>query len=84
MLKTKIYITFKKGILEPQGKAIQHSLLSLGYREIREVRVGKIIEIKMNGTNKEEAENKLKEMCEKLIANTVIEDYSFEIDPDVQ
>ncbi|HJN03250.1 MAG: phosphoribosylformylglycinamidine synthase subunit PurS [Nitrospinota bacterium] len=83
-MNAKIYITLKKGILEPQGKAIQHSLFDLGYKEIQEVRVGKIIEIKMKGTNKEEAGNKLKEMCKKLLANTVIEDYRFEIDPDVE
>ncbi len=82
-MNAKIYITFKKGILEPQGKAIQHSLLSLGHNQIQEVRVGKIIEIKMKGTNKKEAENKLKEMCESLLANTVIEDYRFEINNDI-
>ncbi len=81
-MNAKIYITLKKGILDPQGKAIQHSLLSLGHNEVQEARVGKIIEIKLNGLNKEDAENKLKEMCEKLLANTVIEDYRYEIDSD--
>ena len=81
-MNAKIYITFKKGILDPQGKTIQQSLLSLGYNEIQDVRVGKIIEIKMNGLSKEEAGIKLKEICEKLLANTVIEDYRFEIDSD--
>lgn len=81
-MNVKIYITFKKGILDPQGKAIQHSLFDLGHKEIQDVRVGKIIEIRMNGTSKEEAEKKLKEMCEKLLANTVIEDYRFEIEQD--
>lgn len=81
-MNAKIYVTFKKGILDPQGKAIQNSLFDLGHKEIQDVRVGKIIEIKMNGKNKEEAEKKLKEMCEKLLANTVIEDYRFEIEND--
>mgnify|MGYP001280289170 CR=1 FL=1 len=81
-MNAKIYITLKKGILDPQGKATRHSLLSLGYDEIQEVRVGKIIEIKMNGLSKEDAKNRLKEMCEKLLANTVIEDYRFEIEND--
>lgn len=79
ILKAKIYVTFKKGILDPQGKAIEHSLLSLGYNEVEEVRVGKIIDVKMNGLTNEAAETKVKEMCEKLLANTVIEDYRFEI-----
>lgn len=81
-LNAKIYITLKKGILDPQGKTIQQSLLSLGHSEVKEIRVGKIIEIKMNELSKKKAETKLKEMCEKLLANTVIEDYRFEIKPD--
>lgn len=84
MLKAKIYITFKNGILDPQGKAIQNSLFTLGHTEIQEVRFGKMIEIKMKRVSKKEAEIKLKDMCEKLLANTVIEDYRFEFEPDVK
>lgn len=79
LLNARIYITLKNGVLDPQGKAIQNSLFALGHNNVRDVRVGKVIEIKMNGTSKTEAESKLKEMCEKLLANTVIEDYRFEL-----
>lgn len=82
-MRAKIYISLKKGILDPQGKAIQNSLYSLGHNEIQDVRFGKMIEITMKESSKEEAEIKLKEMCEKLLANTVIETYRFEIGPDV-
>lgn len=82
LLKVKIYITLKNGVLDPQGKAIQNSLFALGHNNVQEVRVGKMIEIKINGLSKEKAEIKLKEMCEKLLANTIIEDYRFEIDSD--
>ena len=70
----------KKGVLDPQGKAVQHSLASLGYNSVEDVRLGKYVEVKLNETDKEKAKVMLKEMCEKLIANTVIEDFSFDIE----
>ena len=79
-MRAKVYIALKKGILDPQGKAVKNSLIALGHNEIQEVRVGKMIEIKLNGLNKKKAESKLKEICEKLLANTIIEDYRFEIE----
>ena len=81
-MKAKVYITLKNGILDPQGKAIQNSLNTLGHNEVQDVRVGKIIEITMDNLSKGEGEIKLKAMCEKLLANTVIEDYKFEIEND--
>jgi phosphoribosylformylglycinamidine synthase len=80
MLNAKIYVTLKKGVLDPQGKAVQHSLASLGYNSVEDVRLGKYVEVKLNETDKEKAKVMLTEMCEKLIANTVIEDFSFEIE----
>ena len=80
MLNAKVYVTLKKGVLDPQGKAVQHSLASIGYGEVEDVRLGKFIEVKLNGTDKEGAKAQLKEMCEKLLANTVIEDYRFDIE----
>lgn len=79
MIMAKVYVTLKKGVLDPQGKAIQHSLESLGYREVNDVRLGKYMEIKLNDMPIKDAEKRVKEMCERLLANTVIEDYRFEI-----
>ena len=76
----KIYITLKKDVLDPQGSVIANSLRSLGFNNIEDVRQGKFIEVKLNTENKETANKQLNEMCEKLLANSVIEDYKVEID----
>ena len=76
----KIYITLKKDVLDPQGSVIANSLKSLGFNNIEDVRQGKFIEVKLNTENKEKANKQLNEMCEKLLANLVIEDYKVEID----
>ena len=76
----KIYITLKKDVLDPQGSVIANSLKSLGFNNIEDVRQGKYIEIKLNSENEESANQQLNEMCEKLLANLVIEDYKVEID----
>ena len=76
----KIHITLKKDVLDPQGKVIANSLSNLGFEGIQSVRQGKYIEIMLDGNDKNSATTKLNEMCEKLLANLVIEDYSVEID----
>ena len=76
----KIHITLKKDVLDPQGKVIANSLTNLGFEGIQSVRQGKYIEIMLDGNDKNSATTKLNEMCEKLLANLVIEDYSVEID----
>ena len=76
----KIHITLKKDVLDPQGKVIANSLSDLGFEGIQNVRQGKYIEIILDGDNKDAAASKLNQMCEKLLANLVIEDYSLEID----
>ena len=76
----KIYITLKKDVLDPQGSVIANSLKSLGFNNIEDVRQGKYIEIKLDCENKESANKQINEMCEKLLANLVIEDYKVEID----
>ena len=76
----KIYITLKKDVLDPQGSVIANSLRSLGFNHIEDVRQGKFIEIKLDSENEESANKQLNEMCEKLLANLVIEDYKVEID----
>lgn len=78
-MKAKIYITLKNGVLDPQGKAIENSLKHLGFSGVSEVRQGKLIEIALEETDKESAALAVKSMCEKLLANTVIENYSFEL-----
>jgi phosphoribosylformylglycinamidine synthase subunit PurS len=76
----KIHITFKNGVLDPQGKAVHHALKDLGYNEVSEIQMGKYIELKLDGVSQENAENRVTEMCEKLFANTVIESYRFTLE----
>jgi len=78
-MKAKVFVRLKKDVLDPQGKAIQGALESLGYKDIQSVRQGKIIEIELGNSSREEVQEQVKEMCEKLLANTVIEDYEIEI-----
>lgn len=75
-MKARIYITLKSGVLDPQGKAVQQALASLGFHEVQDVRIGKYIELELEKNSKE----RIKEMCEKLLANTVIESYRFEVE----
>lgn len=79
MFKAVVTINFKKSILDPQGNAVYKALKSLGYESVRDVRIGKHIEVSLDGDTKEKAENELKEMCDKLLANPVIEDYQIEV-----
>ena len=79
-MKARITITLKPGVLDPQGKAVQHSLHTLGYPEVGDVRIGKYIEVRLVEVSRESADVRLREMCERLLANRVIEDYRFEID----
>ena len=78
-LKAKIHITLKNGILDPQGKTIQHGLEMLGFTGIREIRAGKLIEIFFDGLSREQAQQAAENACKKLLANPVIENYDFEI-----
>ncbi len=78
-MRAKIFISFKNGVLDPQGKAVERSLHTLGYQEVRDVRMGKYLEIELEAASREAAEARLREMCDKLLANPVIEDYRFEI-----
>lgn len=78
-MKAKVYVTLKNSIADPQGNAIKGALSKKGYKNIEDVRIGKLIEIDLGEVTKAEAEKQLNEMCEKLLANTVIEKYEFEI-----
>lgn len=79
MLTARIHVTLKASVLDPQGTAVTKSLNTLGYDEVRDVRVGKYLEVKVDTTDRAVAEERVTEMCEKLLANTVIEKYSIEL-----
>ncbi len=79
-MKARIHVTLKPGILDPQGKAIQHALGALGFGAVDKVRQGKVIDLELAETDPEAARANLIEMCEKLLANTVIENYAIELD----
>jgi phosphoribosylformylglycinamidine synthase PurS subunit len=78
-MKAKVKVTLKKGVLDPQGKAIEGALGSLGFGGVQGVRQGKYFEIDVTETDRAKALSAIKDMCEKLIANTVIEDYDIEL-----
>ena len=78
-MKAKIHITLKSGILDPQGKAIEHALETLGFKNACNVRVGKYLELELRETTQDRAEAEVKAMCEKLLANTIIEEYRYEL-----
>ncbi len=80
MWLVKIYVTLKKGLLDAQGAATQNALESLGFEEIEEVRMGKYINIKMKGQNRQMVTQRVEEMGKKLLANPVIEDFDYEIE----
>ncbi|HKQ96759.1 MAG TPA: phosphoribosylformylglycinamidine synthase subunit PurS [Candidatus Polarisedimenticolia bacterium] len=77
-MKARVYVTLKRGVLDPQGKAVCTGLHQLGYREVTDVRIGKYMEVTLGGLPREEAEKRLQAMCDKLLANPVIEDSRFE------
>ncbi len=78
-MKIKVFVNLKPEILDPQGEAILHSLKSLGFKEITKVRQGKVIELEIKETNKKAALKQANQMCKKLLANVVVEDYQIEI-----
>jgi len=78
-VKAKIHVTLKQGVLDPQGKAVQHALGSLGFDGVEDVRQGKFIELELSETDPSKARASLEEMCKQLLANTVIENYSIEL-----
>ena len=79
-MKAKVHITLKPGVLDPQGKAIEHALGNLGFGGVNDVRQGKYIELEIAETDTEKAHATVDAMCAKLLANTVIENYAIEIE----
>jgi phosphoribosylformylglycinamidine synthase len=80
-MKARIRITLKTGVLDPQGKAIEHALASLGFTGVNEVRQGKYIEVELAETNEGRAREQVERICKELLANTVIENYAYELAP---
>ena len=78
-MKAKVHVTLKYGVLDPQGKAVQHALGALGFDGVDDVRQGKFIELDLTETDAAAASAQVTEMCKKLLANTVIENYDIEI-----
>ncbi|MFQ5666290.1 MAG: phosphoribosylformylglycinamidine synthase subunit PurS [Candidatus Binatia bacterium] len=78
-MRARVFITPKKGVLDPQGAAIERSLHALGFTEAHDVHLGKYVELSVRGLDKDQARQRTDEMCRELLANGVIEDYRFEI-----
>jgi phosphoribosylformylglycinamidine synthase len=79
VIKARITVTLKNGVLDPQGKAIEHALAGMGFDGVGQVRQGKVFDVELAETDKAKAEADLKAMCDRLLANTVIENYSVAI-----
>jgi phosphoribosylformylglycinamidine synthase len=78
--KARVFVTLKRGVLDPQGSAVNRALHAMGYGEVTDVRLGKYIEVTLDeGVPEEEGRRRLEEMCKRLLANTVIEDYRIEL-----
>ena len=78
-MKARVHIMLKDGVLDPQGEAVRHALGTLGFAGVEGVRQGKVIELDLTATDKAAAETEVRQMCEKLLANTVIEKYTVDI-----
>ncbi|MGB5634724.1 MAG: phosphoribosylformylglycinamidine synthase subunit PurS [Waterburya sp.] len=75
----RIYVTLRSSVLDPAGTAVESGLKQMGYTEVESVRIGKYIELKLTAANEDEAKQHLNQMCDRLLANTVIENYCFEL-----
>ncbi|MFO1142440.1 MAG: phosphoribosylformylglycinamidine synthase subunit PurS [Amaricoccus sp.] len=78
-MKARVHVTLKPGVLDPQGEAVRHALGGLGFDGIGDVRIGKVIELELGDSDAAAARARVDAMCEKLLANTVIENYAVEI-----
>ncbi len=80
MIRAKVYVTFKRGVLDPQGETVRGALETLGFAGVQDVRIGKFMVITLNAVSREDATKSVEDMCKKLLANPVIEDYRFELE----
>ncbi|HET6340323.1 MAG TPA: phosphoribosylformylglycinamidine synthase subunit PurS [Polyangiales bacterium] len=79
-MKAQVYVTLKTEVLDPQGEAVRRALNSLGFAGVQNVRVGKLIELELSPASPQAAATELRAMCEKLLANPIVEDFRFELD----
>ncbi|KMY45910.1 phosphoribosylformylglycinamidine synthase [Bacillus sp. FJAT-27916] len=79
MYKVKVYVTLRESVLDPQGTAVQKSLNTMNYREVKDVRIGKYMELSLEKSDRD-LDEVIQSMCEKLLVNTVIEDYRYEVE----
>ena len=80
-MRVKVFVTPRKGILDPQGRAVEHALKSLGFDGVSGVHVGRYIELEVSAASRDEAMEAARRMCDQLLANPLIEDYRFEVEP---
>ena len=81
MWQADVYVTFKRGVLDPQGEVVRSSLVALGFGGVGAVRVGKFMQVDLDAPSEDEARAQVDEMCRRLLVNTVIEEYRFELRP---
>lgn len=79
MFKATINVTLRKSVLDPQGQTVLHALGTMGFKDAKNLRVGKFFELSLDAENRQKAEARIKEMCDKLLTNPVIEDYTFQL-----
>jgi phosphoribosylformylglycinamidine synthase len=79
MFRATIFVSLKESVLDPEGVAVRGALHAMGYTGVEDVRIGKRLEVRLDAADRAEAERQVKEMCEKLLANPVIEQYAFEL-----
>jgi len=79
-MKAKVFVTFKEGVLDPQGKTIQNAIVSLGYKGVEEVRQGKYFELTLNDLPRDKAEELVKEIAGKILTNPIIEEFRYQIE----
>ncbi|HBI27731.1 MAG: phosphoribosylformylglycinamidine synthase subunit PurS [Syntrophaceticus sp.] len=79
MFEASIYVTLKKGILDPDGKAIKQRISSLGFEQVKEISTGKYFLLKVNSQDRTAAEQEVRQICDKILVNLVLEDYTFEL-----
>lgn len=83
-IRARVFVTPKRGILDPQGKAVQQGLHALGFLEVGDVRVGKYVEMRLKDVSGAAATDRVRAMCDRLLANKVIEDYRVEVDEETR
>jgi phosphoribosylformylglycinamidine synthase len=80
MLKARVFVTLKRSVLDPQGQAVQKALAGLGFGEVEDLRIGKVLELRLAGEDRGAARARVEEMCRRLLANPIIEEFRVEVE----